>query len=49
MTVHLRRDDGDGAELEVVDVAGVPPAPGDGEGSGLTGMPSGRHSSAPRG
>ncbi|WP_226360602.1 histidine kinase [Pseudonocardia sp. ICBG1142] len=37
VTVHLRRD-GDGAELEVVDVAGVPPAPGDGEGSGLTGM-----------
>ncbi|MEU4372173.1 sensor histidine kinase [Pseudonocardia alni] len=37
VTVHLRRD-GDGAELEVVDIAGTPPPPGDGEGSGLVGM-----------
>jgi signal transduction histidine kinase len=37
VTVHLRRD-GAGAELEVVDIAGTPPPPGDGEGSGLAGM-----------
>ncbi|MEJ8281527.1 sensor histidine kinase [Pseudonocardia spirodelae] len=37
VTVSLRQD-GDGAELEVVDVAGAPPPPGDGAGSGLTGM-----------
>ncbi|WP_224392087.1 histidine kinase [Pseudonocardia sp. ICBG1293] len=37
VTLHLRRAGGD-AELEVVDVAGTPPPPGDGAGSGLAGM-----------